>query len=329
MKEGINKVSGLLRLVLMFLGAVALVFALSGCGGGQASSPSQEEEPQEQTQEQQAPVEEEKPSKPLDKYSWEELSDISQEISDAYDVTTKSRADAKADAIAIASKYGLCASDGSLDGTQEKTVVLSNGKETSVQVMGICHDDISGGSGAKAGITFMFKDSIGEHPMNTTETNYGGWESSDMRSYLDDQMTILPEDLQKEIVAVGKLTNNDGKTKTISCVGTTSDKLWLPSAVEVWGEGVDSDFGSKVNSRQGLLMSQIFDDEGSQYQLFIDMSAAGHDKQHEFVKKGDKSWWTRSPRPIDDEDFKLVSSLNDTSQAGADGAFGVVPCFCI
>ena len=72
--------------------------------------------------------------------------------------------------------------------------------------------------------------------MNSTDTNAGGWEASQMRAYLNgDWRTQLPQDLDAVIVPVDKLSNNVGETDAVSAVTTTSDALWLFSLSELAG----------------------------------------------------------------------------------------------
>lgn len=153
--------------------AIAL-FSLSGCGssntkasGSSGSSSSSSAEPVS--------------TKSVDDYSWEELSEISEEIS---------KEATEEDAIEVAKKYNLVNSDGELDGTQTKTVQLTDGTTATVQIAGFLHDDKA--DGGKAGVTFIFKDCIGEHDMNSSNTNAGGWEASQMRSYLNSDALSAP-----------------------------------------------------------------------------------------------------------------------------------------
>ena len=103
----------------------------------------------------------------VEAYTWDELSQISVEIGSAGD---------EAAAIEVAKKYNLCTPEGKLDGTQVKSVTLADGTQTTVQIVGFAHDDKT--AGGKAGITFIFGDCVGEAPMNSTDTNAGGWEAS-------------------------------------------------------------------------------------------------------------------------------------------------------
>ena len=202
--------------------AMATLLALAGCAteeapaGAEAPAPEAAEEapeqdaagtPAESEQEAQAP-ETEPAVSALESYSWDELSRISAEIAAAEDEDA---------AIEVAKQYELCTPDGRLDGTQVKSVTLSDGTQTTVQIVGFAHDNKT--EGGKAGITFVFGDAIGKGSMNSSKTNAGGWEASQMRAYLNgDWRAQLPEDLDAAIVPVDKLTNNVGETQDLSLI---------------------------------------------------------------------------------------------------------------
>lgn len=255
----------------------------------------------------------------VEAYTWDELSRISDEIGAAGD---------EAAAIEVAKKYNLCTPEGKLDGTQVKLVTLTNNMTVPVQIVGFAHDDKT--AGGKAGITFIFGDAITEAPMNPSDTNAGGWEASQLRAYLNsDGMALLPEDLQKVVAPVDKLTNNVGETQDVSSVTTTSDSLWLLSfaelagpipASELWGGGYE-------------WAAAIFSAEGSRYKLFSDMNVNWNNDNSILVKNYQNSpyaWWERSPNPDYSAGFQLVSSVgypygNDVASL----SIGVVPGFCL
>lgn len=221
----------------------------------------------------------------LNDYSWDEISQISQLISRKGDQNG---------AIEVAKKYHLCTSDGKLDGTQTKDVTLSGGAQAKVMIMGFNHDDKSDGSG-KAGITFIFTDDVAKQNMCEKsdmdslfqEIQDKGsatlsWEDTSLHAWLSDSFTSqLPSELSDKIVAVNKtdavmpLTtftaqygyedypsaeiDDDSNPKAV----TSSDKLWLPSFVEIASPddtGVLEDIGFPSHPLQ----------EGSQYQLYRD-----------------------------------------------------------
>lgn len=250
----------------------------------------------------------------VEAYTWDELSQISDEIGAAGD---------EAAAIEVAKKYNLCTPEGKLDGTQVKLVTLTNNMTVPVQIVGFAHDDKT--AGGKAGITFIFGECIGEMPMNAEMTNAGGWEASQMRAYLNgDGMALLPEDLKKVVAPVDKLTNNAGETQDVSAVTTTSDSLWLPSFAELVG-WLPDDASSDA---------PVFNAEGSQYKLYRDTNVVWENIENPILVKNYQNspdyWWGRSPHPGYSGNFLTVGSDGYPRHYGyASDSYGVVPGFCL
>lgn len=295
--------------ILFIIVMTALAFALVGCGGG--SSPSSSAKSSSSSSATKTSV---ATKSSTEEYTWEELSAISLEIGKA------SSEDA---AVEIAKKYNLTTEDGKLNGTQTKSVTLSNGIQTSVQIVGFAHDDKT--DGGKAGITFVFKDCVTEHDMNSSDTNAGGWKKSQMRSWLASEgMSLLPDDLRNAIVEVNKKTNNVGATKKSSSVSVTADKLWLYSAAEL---------GDRDPKGSDNIYNSILEAEGSQYKLYRDMNVINGKPNDILVKQFNGEsyrWWERSPRPSGSEYFRYVDSKGDPGYGyAASGSCGVVPGFCI
>ena len=252
------------------------------------------------------------------------MSQISQEIA---------AAGSEKAAIQVATKYHLCNKDGKLDDDHFKEVKLSDGDSAYVQVIGFVHDDKSDGSG-KAGITFAFRASVEgklvAHAMNKKNTNAGGWEASDMRTWMNTELiSELPSELQAAIVPVDKLTNNVGDTKSTKSVTATSDKLWLFSLTEFCGEidwWDDSD----------AYYNKVMNAEGSQYQLFKDVPVDSYSEKNEILARNGKhstttsGYWMRSPFLETSDMFSHVDYLGDPGHGGyAKDSRGVVPGFCI
>lgn len=247
----------------------------------------------------------------LAEYSWDELSAIADEIAQA------------SDPIEIARYYKLVNSSGKLEG-QVKLVKFA-GVEHYVQIIGFAQDEKT--SGGKAGITFQFTDILALKKMRNSKSNAGGWAyNNDIRDWLGSRVGgKLPKELRRHIVSVEKLTNNDGKTSRTSSVTASSDKLWIPSYIEVFG-----------TTDKAVLSA-----EGSQYQRFRDEGVTDAHDSTERVKnptliktyKGSKkSWWLRSPNP---ESSTTVYDIYSTtgewnmSHANTGGSIGVCPCFCL
>jgi len=282
----------------------------------------------------------------VEAYTWDELSQISAEIAAAGD---------EAAGIEVAKKYNLCTPEGKLDGTQVKSVTLTDGTQTTVQIIGFNHDDKTGGG--KAGITFLFGDVLSEAPIKSGDTNAGGWESSPMRSYLAGDMLLrLPDDLKSVIVPVDKSTNNVGAAKdyekALSSVSATSDTLWLPSLVELYGSkpfeaneefeytnqgwfdgyGYDSEELGMSGEEIDAVLNGIIDAEGSEYSLFAQSKVVIEEGncEKEVLEKAlngePKGWWTRSPYPAYAPKWYSVDEHGAPSEHSGGG---VVPGFCI
>ena len=124
-----------------------------------------------------------------------------------------------------------------MDAMTKWSVNLANGKTMKYHIIGINHDDLADGSG-KAGLTFAVYDySMGNQRMNSTDTNVGGWEKSELRGRLNsgDIWALLPAEVQSKAKAVTKMTDNQGGGKAGTPTATT-DKVFLLSVTEVYGD---------------------------------------------------------------------------------------------
>lgn len=112
----------------------------------------------------------------------------------------------------------------------------ANGETLEYRIVGINHDDPSDGSG-KAGLTFeTTNDVMGEQRINSTNTNVGGWEKSELRGRLNlgDLWALLPTELTAKIKSVNIMTDNKGGNY-IAQATATPDKVFILSVTEVWG----------------------------------------------------------------------------------------------
>ena len=258
----------------------------------------------------------------LSDYSWSELSQISAEIA---------AADSDDEGRDIAMNYNLLNGSGKLDG-KTKSITLSDGTKASVMIAGVRQDDLA--SGGKAGLTFVFADAPAVHEMNADASNEGGWEKSEMRSWLNgDFIDKLPSDLKGVIQAANKKTNSSAYT-TPGAVSTTSDKLWLPSLVELGGSVSPNDLvgGSGIPA-------ETYNAEGKQYQVFADKGDSarvrtftGDDSEGSgIVVTGEASpWWQRSLSTTWTSGFEATDAEGDPLNAWiTDYALGVAPGFCL
>ena len=257
------------------------------------------------------------PRSALNDYSWDELARISRNM--AYDAGTIAK---------TLDAYHLCARSSDPDGVQRKEITLKNGASIKVSVVGVSHDVSSDGS-KRHGLTFMTDGCVALRRMNSSGSNTGGWERSDLRAWLNgDFIGLLPDDLAAVLQPTQKLTNNVGKTTSTSSVTTTVDKVWAPSLVELVGADQVSGVDWPAEYADA---DQIFNREGSQYEYTVGSLASDpNDTLVMFWNGQPVSWWERSPHPGFDTYFKGVSTMGVPVE-GEDPAqsLGVVACFCV
>lgn len=260
----------------------------------------------------------------LGSYTWQELSDISAEIS---------AAENSADAIAIANRYGLVDAHGNIDGNARKDIEF-NGIPLQVQLVDINHDELADGSGY-AGLTFMFSEIAISKPMNDEPYTDGGWEACDMRAYLNSNfMDKLPTDLAELIVPVTKNTNNVGGTKDPACVTPTEETVWLFSYCELAGQRARLTFNEGYR-----FLADILNAEGSQYAYFEQQHVMPQSAASCLIRNLESDqdyWWLRSASP----DVSMSDGVVTFNRVGPNGdpfhfatacteTSGVLPGFCL
>jgi len=168
----------------------------------------------------------------------------------------------------------------------------------------------------------------GAFTMNTSNTNSGGWGSSQMRSKVlgsassptsptaNTLLAALPSDLRAVMKSCTKYTDNKGGGNTASNVSSTTDYLFLLSEYEVFAT------------------HQYCNDAEPNYQAQYDYFKAGNSKvANKHSATGTAAvWWLRSPGSTDITNnyyFCAVSSSGSLDYHGAGYAYGVVPGFVV
>lgn len=167
----------------------------------------------------------------------------------------------------------------------------------------------------------------GAFTMNTSNTNSGGWGSSQMRSKVlgsassptsptaNTLLAALPSDLRAVMKSCTKYTDNKGGGNTASKVSSTTDYLFLLSEYEVFAT------------------HQYCNDAEPNYQAQYDYFKAGNSKvANKHSATGTAAvWWLRSPNynNINNNNyFCAVSSSGSLDYNNANNAYCVVPGFC-
>ncbi|MCM1217992.1 MAG: DUF6273 domain-containing protein [Lachnospiraceae bacterium] len=200
----------------------------------------------------------------------------------------------------------------------EKVVTLSTGEEVTLVILGFDHDDLT--SGGKAPISIGMKNCLSTtYSMNSSNTNAGGWDGSAMRkNTMSTLLSQLPSDLQKVIKSVNKPASAGGGSSDIV---TSSDKLFLLSAIELTGDTVAPSTSAPYNL------------EGKQYEYYKTVKDGTQNSGRiKYLSNGVGSacyWWLRSPNTANATCFCYVNTTGGVYRYGASGAYGVSFGFCI
>lgn len=188
-----------------------------------------------------------------------------------------------------------------------------------MEIIGFNHDILSNNvaygkpnKSGKAGITFCCKDIFYNEAMNTSATNVGGWQQCKIRQTLSNlEENLYPDgagkfryDWRPFIKSVNKKTSVGNSLEDIE---TTEDKLFLLSEVEV--------FDSTTYSVSG---------EGTQYAYY----KVGNSRE-KMWQGAASSWWLRSPRSGNSNQFCRVDTSTIADYFGANNTSGVAFAFCI
>ena len=162
----------------------------------------------------------------------------------------------------------------------------------------------------------------GYFSMNSSQTNSGGWASSQMRTnicgtslsnYSGTIIAVIPAALRAMLKSVTKYTNNTGNSSAASAVTATTDYFFLLSEYEVFGSI------SYANSHESSKQAQ--------YAYY----SAGNSKikyKHDGTSTA-AYWWLRSPVSSNSMYF-LGMDTNGTVASGPPVySLGFAPGFCV
>ena len=203
-----------------------------------------------------------------------------------------------------------------MDAGTKFSVKLTDGKTLTYRIIGINHDDLADGT-SKAGLTFLTTSTGISSRMNSSDTNAGGWEKSELRAKMNsgEIWNLMPSDFQSKVKPVRKLTNNVNGTDKNAAVAATTDKLFLLSYSEI----VETPYS-------GWSGYSWIGNEGTQYEAFkgkVTNNYSGND----CLKIGD-SWWERSVSPSNSAYFLSVSrGGGPSSGSNATYSYCVCPAF--
>lgn len=163
----------------------------------------------------------------------------------------------------------------------------------------------------------------GYFSMNSSNTNSGGWKSSQMRtnicgtsltSYSGTIIAVVPAALRAVLKSVTKYTDNTGNSSTAaSAVTATTDYFFLLSEYEVFGSI------SRANSNESSKQAQY-----TYYSAGNSKIKYNHSSTSSAVR-----WWLRSPYAGTSAIFVRVYTDGTVDDNGARSSNGFAPGFCV
>ena len=259
------------------------------------------------------------PGKALDNYTWDEISQISSaNLGESY--------------FSVGDRKQI-----TLNGTIGQ-LTLSN-YSTYAFIIGFNHNSGREGSGRihfqlaktalSGGTDICFTDgsynssgSSAAFRMNTSRTNYGGWNSSYMRNNICGTsktstsgtiIGVIPAELRNALKSVMKYTNNTGRSTASSAVTATTDYFFLLSEYEVFG---NITYGNTY--------------EANYQQQYAYYSAGNSKVKYRHNSTGSAAyWWLRSPAAGNAYRFVFVYTGGTVNDNGANYSLGFASGFCV
>lgn len=245
----------------------------------------------------------------LSSYTDAQINEISKAISNCIDITSSTQTVYLSDETSI-----------SVGATRSYT--LSTQEPMTDRILGFNHDNLTSLTAygettatGKAGMTWQMVNCLAtRYLMDSSNTNAGGWNGSEMRtSTLPTIKALLPSDLQAVIKLVDKKAANGGSANYSATI-TSSDNLFLLCENEV--------FGTVTNAQDGA-------NEGTQYKYWVGKS--DNDRIKYYDNAGTPSatlWWERSSTYINTTMFCGVASTGIVNNNSADRTRGVSFAYC-
>ena len=175
-----------------------------------------------------------------------------------------------------------------------------------------------GFSQTACGFVVEFVDIVDQRAMNSTNTNVGGWPATAMRTYLNGTFkSKLPSDLQSAIINTTVVSGHGSTSGETNF--TSTDKIYLLSTKEVWGDCSESNcYDSATDVTRQL-----------DYYANINVTKSNYSGA---IKKfnGTYSWWWLRAAFYSKNDFldvHLYGNRNFISANSTSG--GVAPAFRI
>ena len=175
----------------------------------------------------------------------------------------------------------------------------------------------SGFSQTACGIVFEFADIIDEQKMNSSETNEGGWEAAELRTYLNNTVyNLIPEIIRNNIIDTYVVSGHGKKSGESNFI--TTDKLYLLSTKEVWGKEGTSNVCNRDTAEVETRQLDYYTLKGTSD------SKPTYAKKHSEISD---QWWLRTPVPNKSDQYYYITFRGEAENTYASKVYGIAPAF--
>ena len=153
--------------------------------------------------------------------------------------------------------------------------------------------------------------------MNDTDTNVGGWPSTSMRTFVNNDIyNAIPSEIKNAIIDTTVISGH-GKNDTENF--TSTDKLYLLAPGEVWSDWKTSR-GASYDTAKDLTR---------QLDYYTNIGVTTSNKSGAIKKNGTSAsgWWLRAAYSKTTTYFFSVYDNGDWRASYADSTLGVAPAF--
>ena len=176
----------------------------------------------------------------------------------------------------------------------------------------------SGFSQTACGFVLEFADIIAEHKMNDTDTNVGGWPSTSMRTFVNNDIyNAIPSEIKNAIIDTTVVSGHGSTSGETNF--TSTDKLYLLSTAEVWAQGSPN-----------TIEYDTARDVTRQLDYYKNLGVTTTNNKSGAIKKSGTSadnWWLRAARSNYTNRFLNVYYDGDWNSYYATNTYGVAPAF--
>ena len=172
----------------------------------------------------------------------------------------------------------------------------------------------TGFSQTACGFVLEFADIITDHVMNDTATNVGGWPSTSMRTFVNNDIyNAIPSEIKNAIIDTTVVSGHGSTSGETNF--TSTDKLYLLAPKEIYTDWDNSNDTAKDLTRQ------------LDYYKNLGTSTSNYSGAKKKDGTSASMWWLRAAGSSSIYDFLRVNNIGawDRTNAGTSG--GVTPAF--